>query len=188
MTNFRDAERPAGKLRSRGHLVSDFLKSEEAPLEFAAAIDGARYGGFNLLVGDVDALAYRSNRGGGCRELAAGIYGVANATLDAPWPKVERSKARLEALIARGSINETTLLRMLADQVRARTNEVEAGELPFETAHALTAPFVLLPDYGTRSSTVVIGRRDRVTRMTERRFSADGRSEGQSDFRFELAR
>ena len=54
-------------------------------------------------------------------------------------------------------------------------------------AHALTAPFVLNPDYGTRCSTVLTISRDGHARFTERRFDAAGVATGDSTFAFDLA-
>ncbi|MDX1515407.1 MAG: NRDE family protein [Woeseiaceae bacterium] len=186
VTNFRDAVPPVATQQSRGHLITGFLDGSSLPMEFVRDIDGQRYGGFNLLVGNGDTLAYLSNRDGACRELSPGIYGVANATLDTPWPKVERSKARLQSLLDAGRLNETSLLRLLADREKARAHEVESGDLPFTKAHALTAPFIVLPDYGTRSSSVVIRDRDGRTRFTEQRFAPDGTAIGRSDFQFRV--
>lgn len=186
VSNFRDAEPPSAKLKSRGHLITEFLQSTSAPLDFAASIDDAAYGGFNLLVGDGRQLAYRSNRGGGCRELSSGLYGVSNATLDTPWPKVERSRASLHVLLAEGSINETALFRMLDDRTKANVRQVHTGGLPFDKAHALTAAFIVLPDYGTRSSTVIIRDRHGSVHMCEKRFAPNGAPAGQSDFGFKL--
>lgn len=186
VTNYRDADQPRAGLRSRGHLVTDFLNGDESPLDYVASIDDDRFAGFNLLAGDGDTLAYRCNRAGGPRQLAPGIYAVANATLDTPWPKVERVKKALLNLLDAGNVNETELLRLLDDRERARAGEVETGGLPFETAHALTAPFVVQPDYGTRSSTVLTRTAAGDVRFTEKRFDASGRSTGASNFLFSL--
>ena len=186
VTNYRDADQPVTGLKSRGHLVTGFVNGDASPLDYAASIDGERYAGFNLLVGDGDTLAYRCNRDGPARELAPGIYAVANATLDTPWPKVERSKNALGALLETNRVNVTELLRLLDDRERARVGDVEAGGLPFDKAHALTAPFVVMPDYGTRCSTVVTRDSDGDVHFTEKRFDPAGRSTGQSDFRFRI--
>ena len=99
VTNYRDADTPSGDLVSRGGLVTGFLESEEDPFKMVDSIDGERYAGFNLLGVADGRLVYRSNRGAGSRELPPGIYAVANATLDTPWPKVERIKAALKQLV-----------------------------------------------------------------------------------------
>lgn len=187
VTNYRDADQPQARLQSRGHLVTGFLDSDASPIDYVASLDGHRFAGFNLLVGDGDTLAYRCNRNGPGRELAPGIYAVANATLDTPWPKVERTKKALAELFDTGRVNETELLRLLDDRERARVTDVQTGGLPFDKAHALTAPFVVMPDYGTRSSTILTRASDDNVRFTEKRFDAAGRSTGQSNFRFTVS-
>ncbi len=186
VTNFRDAVPASGRRRSRGQLITAFLECDQPPLDFVQSIDGARYAGFNLLVADRDELAYLSNRDGASGVLPPGIYGVANATLDTPWPKVQRTRAGLERLIRDGAVNETELLRLLDDRRRANARDVEAAGVPFEKAHALSAPFIVLPDYGTRCSTVLTRDTDGSIRIAEKRFSPDGRSSGQSDFCFQI--
>jgi len=186
VTNFRDAVATSAKLRSRGHLITDFLESGLTPPAYLEGINGDDYAGFNLLVGDGKDFAYLSNRGGGLKVLQPGIYGVANATLDTPWAKVERSKAILQALIESGRANETKLLRLLNDRDKASVSEVEAGRLSFTKAHAMTAPFIVQPDYGTRCSTVLLRDQAGRIRFTEMRFAADGLERGRSDFAFEI--
>jgi len=187
VTNFRDAVQKSGKLRSRGHLITEFLNSDRSPRDYLDNTDADAYAGFNLLVSDGTELAYLSNRGGGCRVLPPGIYGVANAVLDSPWAKVERSTRGLRELIELGRVNASTLLKLLGDRKKASVAEVESGHLGFEKAHAMTAPFIVQADYGTRcSSVVLLDNKDQV-RFTEMRFTADGSSSGRSDFRFDVS-
>ena len=184
VTNYRDAEPKSGKLHSRGHLVTEFLQSRLSPIEYLRTIDGARYAGFNLLVADARQLAYLSNEGDELRELPAGIYGLSNAALDTPWEKVKRSKARLHELIERGDVNSTQLLRLLNDKEKGPLDEVRPGRLPYATAHAITAPFIVLPDYGTRCSSIVQMAGDGRCEFLERRFDASGTQSGESRLSF----
>lgn len=183
VTNYRDAAKPQRGLRSRGALVTGFLESELAPGEFVDDIDGDRYAGFNLLAADRDSLAYASNRGGGRRVLDPGVYGLANATLDTPWFKVTRAKHGLSALLESGRVNESELMRLLADRERARVGDVDTSEFSFDTAHALSAPFIVMPDYGTRCSTVLLRGPDGRGRFAERQFDAGGRQTGSASFK-----
>jgi uncharacterized protein with NRDE domain len=186
VTNFRDAQHEPGNLRSRGHLITDFLTGDQLPLDYLESIDPSHYAGFNLLVADRADAAYLSNRGARMRKLPAGVYGLSNATLDEPWAKVTRSRSRLEMLIASDAVNETSLLRLLDDRVKASASEVETNNLSFSTAHALTAPFIVLPEYGTRCSTVLTLDDDDRVRFVERRFDELGRTVGESRFAFDL--
>ena len=69
-------------------------------------------------------MAWYSNRGGDPRELESGIYGVSNHLLDTPWPKVERGKAGVTAILADGEPDPDALVRMLADSSLAGDEEL----------------------------------------------------------------
>ncbi len=190
VTNFRDADRRPARLRSRGQLITDFLSSTAEPVDFLRSVDGDAFAGFNLLVASRQAggpsVAYLSNRGGGLRALERGIYGLSNATLDTPWNKLRLTRDRLRQLIDADDVDESSLMRMLDDRQRAPASEIDDPALEFATAHALSAPFIVLPDYGTRCSTVLtIDDRGKV-RFAERRFDAEGARTGESRFSFSL--
>ena len=184
VTNFGERRQPPPKGRSRGHLVTDYLEGDLAPARYLETIDGDGYAGFNLIVGDGDEVAYLSNRGNGVQTLAPGTYGLSNTLLDGPWHKIERSKRGVFDLLDGGTVNETALLRLMADRERAPADRVESGHLDFETAYALTAPFIVLPTYGTRCTTVLLADREGEWRFVERRFDAQGRTAGESRFTF----
>ncbi len=184
VTNFRDAEKPSAKFRSRGHLVSEFLAGTSTPIDYLQSIDGTQYAGFNLLLSDGQTLAWYSNRADEPRLLEPGIYGLSNALLDSPWHKVRRSKSALAELLQRNASNETQLLRLLGDREQAPVDEIDSERLPFARARAISAPFIVLPDYGTRSSSIVLCDGDGNWRMKERRFDATGKVAGDSVFKF----
>jgi uncharacterized protein with NRDE domain len=184
VTNFRDAKPPDSSYRSRGHLVTAFLESGLTPPEYVATIDEDAYAGFNLIVGAGGEFAYLSNCEDGTRDLGPGIYGLSNALLDGPWHKVERSKAGLAALIDANQVSESALLRLMNDRDKGPVEEVERGRLDFHTAHAITAPFIILPEYGTRCTTLVLVDRNGDWRLTERRFDPAGTIAGESRFSF----
>jgi uncharacterized protein with NRDE domain len=185
VTNYRDAQLPKGHLRSRGHLVTGFLDSSDPAMEYLSRIDGAAYAGFNLLVSDGASLAWFSNRSDSPRILPPGIYGLSNALLDSPWHKVVRARSALQRLISEDKVNATELLRILDDRSKAPVSEVEADRLPFATAHAISAPFIVLPDYGTRSSTVALCDSAGKWCLQERRFDPSGVLTGDTSLRFD---
>jgi uncharacterized protein with NRDE domain len=183
VTNFRDAQPPSPKHRSRGYLVTDFLDSELAPIDYLDSIDEAGYAGFNLIVGTATDVAYLSNREEGTRTLGPGTYGLSNALLDGPWHKVESTRKQLSSLVATSDINVTSLMRLMNDRSKAPVSEVEKGRLDFGTAHAITAPFIVMPDYGTRCTTIVLADNAGNWQFIERRFDNTGRRVGDAQFR-----
>jgi uncharacterized protein with NRDE domain len=184
VTNFRDAVPTSPKLLSRGHLVTGFLESRLGPSDYLQTIRESAYAGFNLIVGTMNEVAYLSNREEGTRTLGAGTYGLSNALLDGPWHKVRRSKEELASMVASGSVNETGLMRLMNDRDKAPVAEVETAHLDFETTHAITAPFIVMPDYGTRCTSVVLADNHGRWRFAERRFDPTGRQTGESKFSF----
>jgi len=184
VTNFRDAKLPSSKHLSRGHLVTGFLDGEMSPQDYLETIDEDAYAGFNLIVGAKNKIAYLSNREEGMRQLATGTYGLSNALIDGPWHKVDSSKQRLSSLLHDGSVNETSLMRLMDDRGKAPVSEVETGRLDFDTAHAITAPFIVMPDYGTRCTSIVLADKNGNWQFVERRFDPAGNKTGESRFSF----
>lgn len=185
ITNFRDAQHEPASLRSRGHLITEFLLSDETPVGYLESIDGDRYAGFNLIVGDTESLAYASNRDDGVRELGPGIYGLSNALLDSDWFKVHRAKSAIRQLLQQQHIDEQELIRLLEDRERAPASSVASERFDFEAAHAISAPFIVMPDYGTRSSSAILRDNMGRNRFQERRFQPDGGVAGDVRFNFD---
>ncbi len=160
ITNIRAPSEQRNDAPSRGNLVADYLNGEETAEEFIAKIaDHAdAYNGFNLVLGDQDALIWFSNRGHddprNGKPLLPGVYGISNALLDAPWPKVVKTKAQFASLLCQNAPPEA-YFEMLADTTRAPDVRLpDTGvDLAFESV--LSAACIESPAYGTRSSTLV---------------------------------
>ncbi len=188
LTNVREPSRNNPAAPSRGSLVPEVLATPgpvAAALE-SARIGGARHNGFNLLAGTPGEAAWTSNRAAGVRALVPGLYGLSNAQLDVPWPKLERTRAALARWIGDGDEDVTALFTALADRALAPDAELPSTGVPLDWERRLSAPFILSEAYGTRSSTVLtIDRRGEV-RLVERSFDADGNATGEVEHRFRL--
>lgn len=172
VTNVREPGKPAGPC-SRGGLTADFLCGDTPPGEYATAIDGSAYSGFNLLLADRDQLWYRSNRDGEARCLPPGIYGVSNHLIDTPWPKLATAKARFgEALSVLPGTD--ALFGILADREIVPDEHLPATGVSLEWERLLSAIFVQSPSYGTRASTVLLRHADGSAHIEERSFNANG--------------
>ena len=195
VTNFRELQPPRTGAPSRGDLVPGFLAAHgEHPAgragDFLAALEprAAAWSGFNLLLADADALWYASNRTTPfARELGPGVYGLANESLDTPWPKLQRVRSGFETWLRQGSPEDTEgLFTLLADRTPAQDPPpADSGALPREWSRALSAPFVLHPEYGTRCSTVLLLEGDGRLQLAERRFDPGGRLSGETAFRLQ---
>lgn len=134
---------------------------------------GRLYGGFSLLVGDRSAVGYLSNRVSGFRLLEPGLYGVSNALLDTPWPKVIAGKAGLATQLKASALDSAKLFELLADEA---VPELPAG-IPANgdmLAGAQAPIFIRTAQYGTRCSTLLWTERSGGMTLLERRFEPDG--------------
>jgi uncharacterized protein with NRDE domain len=135
-----------------------FLLSDVAPGDYMESLaPGAGvYNGFNLLVGDRGALYWYSNRGGEPRPLGPGAYGISNALLDTPWPKLVQGKKRFEALLEPRKPDPDEMFDLLSDRRIAFEESLPDTGVGFERERTLSPIFISAGDYGTRSSTVVL--------------------------------
>jgi len=173
LTNIRDPQQPVGA-RSRGELVAAFLRGElgvEAYLDQVAS-RSQQYSGFNLLVGDSRQLGYLNARNAGAQLLGAGVYGLSNAGLDTPWPKLVKARAGLERHLA--DPQPDGLLTLLGDNLQAADGELPETGVGLSTERLLSSVFIASQNYGTRASTVLIVEADGRRRLVERSFGPFG--------------
>lgn len=160
ITNVRDPSQKRENASSRGILVADYLAGHASPEEYIAAISEVahEYNGFNLLVGNSEKLIWYSNAAQGDERngqpLSPGVYGLSNAMLDTPWPKVVRTKAQFASLLCQGA-SEEAYFEMLLDTTRASDCRLPRTGMSIEWERILSAVCIDSPDYGTRTSTVV---------------------------------
>ena len=184
VTNYREQLSPRPGLRSRGEIITNFVSSAAPVGKFVASLESDDYAGFSLLAADRDELWYVSNRGDEAVRLAPGVYGLSNASLDTPWTKLVRTRDALRDLTESGEVDETALLRIMADRTPAPSADVEAGNLPFVLAKALTAPHIISAEYGTRCSTALTWSEQEKISVCERRFDVAGTASGDSRYSF----
>ena len=144
----------------------------------------ARHNGFNLIAADLHSgeCFWASNAGAHPRRLEPGVYGLSNAGLDTPWPKVQALKERMGvAMKVAGSVDELAvrLFDVLADPAIATDAALPRTGIPLALERQLSAAFIRTPDlaYGTRCSTLIITERAagrHATHVLERNFEADG--------------
>lgn len=173
VANFRQPAEFHRSGLSRGGLTVDFLRSDIPPHPYLESIarQGDRYKGFNLLVGDRSGFAFYSNREQIIRRLPPGIYGLSNAQLDTPWPKVTQGKAALANLIADGPVTPEALLAILADTAQPSDVQLPDTGIGLERERLLSSRFIVSADYGTRASTVVLFERSGQAIFVERNFT-----------------
>lgn len=172
VTNVREPGVAPGQI-SRGELTRNFLLGEQSAANYLAALDQRAYSGFNLLLGDGQALCYGSNRGPVVQKLAPGVYGLSNHLLDSPWPKLITARHKFSAALP-GLPATEQFFSLLDDEEIVPDDELPNTGVALEWERRLSAIFVRSPDYGTRASTVVTVDTSGALFFEERSFGQNG--------------
>ena len=195
LSNVRAPSEKNPDSRTRGELSMMYLAGKERPTDF---IQGntkrfQHYNGFNLLMADLSdpenaEIHWVSNRmmmGQNIRPrkvfphqpLEPGVYGLSNAMLDTPWPKVNHRVAAFAQTLAmdQGQLkNVDQYLKLLADTHHASDHELPNTGVSREWEKALSPAFIKTASDGTRSSTVLRLRKGGPVEKVARSFDANG--------------
>jgi len=195
ITNYREKEEHGRP--SRGGLLTEYIQANNSSRSTAQSFvnelqqKGQEYNAFNMLVGDDTGIYYYGNRSvtqdddksdhdytPSTQRLTPGrIYGLSNALLDTPWPKVQRGKQLLEQLLHNEQLkqnntnntNNSSLKQFHEQLMTILTNTTQPNndnELPntgigLHSERHLSSIFVPVDnfmgkEYGTRSSTSIV--------------------------------
>lgn len=187
VTNYRDPDRRRPGAPSRGQLVVDALDYPLPRFVSYLRAHGSEYNGFNLLFGPPDDIHYFSNMEGEERRLDGDrVYGLSNHLLDTPWPKVERTRRRLEDYLdGNAGLEPEALFDLLYDREPAAPDELPDTGVSPEMEHLLSSPFIVSPRYGTRCTTVLLVDAAGEYLFAERTFDPDGNVQDTRTFHFQ---
>jgi uncharacterized protein with NRDE domain len=189
LTNYRDPFAVKEDAKSRGELVTKYLIGSGGPLSYLEEVRKKKheYNGFNLLVGDLQDLYYYSPQVDQMKRLKQGIYGLSNAQLDTPWPKVQKGKKMLDEIMRReqAELKTERLFALLANVEQPSDEFLPSTGVGIDWERTLSPIFIVSPNYGTRSSSVLTVCYDQKVQLTEHTFQ-NGKSISHVHFSFYL--
>ena len=189
VTNVRTGPAPPLAPRSRGALVRDFVRGDAPAAAFAEGLrrTAAEHGPFNLLLWDGAALQFASNQPSfATHAVAPGVHAMSNGAFDAPWPKATLATDALSAWLGAGMALDdpadavAPLFAALADATPAPDALLPDTGVGLALERALSPPFVVGAEYGTRCSSVVLVSENGGLLFAERRFGPSARALGDS--------
>lgn len=174
ITNYRDPSLTKTKVKSRGFIVSSYLKTTDNNTEFIKKLQNDRnsYNGYNLIFGDINRLFYYSNIKNEIHEIEPGLHAVSNAFLNTPWPKVNDSKQQLSKAFTQKDIIQASLKALANNNTYPDETLPETG-MGIEWERLLSPIFVKSEIYGTRSSSILLVDKDHNSVFTEKAFIND---------------
>lgn len=180
LTNIRSPQAQRGP-RSRGKLVLDYLTGRMSPEAYMCSLSDSlgEYAGFNLLAGTMQQLWFLNSDEAQARELTPGVYGLSNASLNSPWPKLQALCNGLEQQLDTDSDSDT-LLNLLKDSREYPEEQLPDSGVSPEWERRLSAAFILGEEYGTRACSLLGIDADGSITFVEQSFGPNGQELGES--------
>ncbi|MFQ3250657.1 MAG: hypothetical protein ACI9O6_002496 [Glaciecola sp.] len=190
ITNIRAPGTEVEDAVTRGELVINYLlasnkKKKKYPQKLTDS--KALYNGYNLLFGSLEQLYVYNNFEDTCIPLEDGVYGLSNASLNSPWPKISTGRDALAKYCQHADVLDTEhLFELLKNNKPAADDALPKTGVPIEIERQLSSIFIKSPDYGTRSSTVLLVDHHQHVIWEERAFNADGEQTAVQHFEFDI--
>ena len=184
ITNYREPTAHMENAPSRGILIRDFLTGNSSAEHYLKAVSkkSEAYNGFNLIAGDPSGLYYYSNRATRVRQLRPGLYGISNHLLNTAWPKIQKGKGLLKGqLSGREKIDIEKIWGILADRSLPADKALPDTGVGLQWERILAPLFISSPDYGTRSSSIVLMEYSGQITFMERTFANAAKAAGDGE-------
>lgn len=172
LTNYRDLSKINEIAPSRGHIVTEILKSTQ-PIDEQLSVlrpEFPNYNGFNLIAGTLDDLYYVSNEGDRFYKIQPGLYGISNAFLNTPWPKTNNALQHFTHALNGEKPDEQAIFELLWDTTTYPDRMLPKTGLSPEMEKAVSSIFILSDDYGTRSSALLMIDQEGDVKITEKTY------------------
>ena len=182
VTNVREGFAKPHTGPSRGALPVAFLAGAADAADTTASLlaNAEQYAPFNLMLADADDCWHLGNHPLQREPLAAGVHGISNGRLDAPWPKTRHLMTALRSWIDAGSDELDSLWDAMADERIAPDAELPDTGVGIELERKLSPAFIRGEAYGTRASTIIAVDRNGRGFIVERRFGPNGAFAGET--------
>ena len=179
VTNIRDPSQTERRSQTRGDLTRQYLAGDDSPQQYCKRLTQSydQFAGYNLLVGDTNSLLYVNNHEEKVWEIEPGVHGLSNGLLNSSWPKVNKGKTRLQALMQHTEgLTTDALIAMMSDRSQAQDADLPDTGIGIEIERKLSPAFILNPkrEYGTLCSTALIVDQKGPTRFSEQNFDSLG--------------
>jgi len=196
ITNFRQLGEFDPDKKSRGELVIQALTKTDQAMNQLLTEDSDKYNGFNLVYGQLDNLHYFDSVNKQCRQIPSGVHSLCNGALDDIWPKMALGQQQLSALIHQQSngdqeinqelnqeLNIDKLFDLMKNAQQAKTDQLPNTGITTEWELFLSSIFIVSPEYGTRTTSIIMQNNEGDIFIEDRSYNALGQCTLQQNFK-----
>lgn len=182
LTNYRQPLQFQPDKKSRGELVVNALTSATNEFKQQLSTTSTDYNGFNLIFGELDNLQVFDSVNNIYTNIDEGFHSICNGALDDIWPKMTLGVEQLKRLITQQTIDIEQLFLLLRDRQIAAKELLPATGLSTDLEELVSSIFITSPDYGTRSSVIILMNQQGNITIFERTYDNSGSVKSESDF------
>ena len=189
LTNIRAPGKERVNAVSRGELAVNYLNSEVSTEQYLHTLQTTHldYNGYNLLFGKLTELNVYNSFDNSAFRLQDGVYGLSNAALNSPWPKLDAGRDALANYCQHaGILSHEHLFELLKNATPAPDNSLPKTGISVEWERKLSSIFIASEDYGTRSSTLLLLDKQNKVSWEERSFDKNAEITGTRIFEFTI--
>lgn len=159
LTNFRQPELFDDKKQSRGDLVLQALTMSNADIAQLLAESSNNYNGFNLVFGQMNNLICFDSVSKKQQAITPGFHSLCNGALDDIWPKMALGENKLANTVQ--SFEESPLLidglfNLMQNTQQAKKDTLPNTGVPLDWEKRLSSIFIVSPEYGTRTTNILL--------------------------------
>lgn len=160
LTNFRNPSKIDNNKQSRGNLVLNALKHQQAKsldsLEQQLLNSSPHYNGYNLVYGSLRNLNCFNNISNSIEPLDTGVHSLCNGKLDDIWPKMALGEQALsQAITKNDELDIDDLFRIMQSNQQALPEHLPNTGISSEWEQLLSSIFIVSPEYGTRTTNII---------------------------------
>ena len=150
------------------------------------ATNSKNYPGFNLIYGSLNDLHCFDSINQEYHSLSPGFHSICNGALDDIWPKMASGQQALTRTITGNTGNREVLteqlFKLMTDPQQAETDKLPDTGMPLAIEQMLSAVFIVSPEYGTRSTTIITQDVHGEVLITDRNYNQRGEKTNQQTF------
>lgn len=182
LTNFRRPQHVHATKRSRGDLVLSALQNDNQTIQQYLIQNSIQYNDFNLIFGSLNNLQAFDSVNKKFITLSSGFHSICNGSLDDIWPKMSLGVTKLEELISANKLDVNALFTVMMNQQVADNKHLPETGLAVDLELLLSSIFIKSPNYGTRSTTIILQHKTGEIEVHDHSYNSDGIVEEQNSF------
>lgn len=177
LTNFRQSSEITPHKRSRGELVLKALTGEQQETENYMLESLGQYHGYNLVYGPLTSLKCFDSINQKFHEITDGFHSVSNGAFDDIWPKMAHGQALLESAVSTDpELNIDNLFEIMRNNQQSKESELPNTGIEKDWEQLLSSIFIVSPEYGTRSTSIITLDTDQNIKVYERSYDNTGQT------------